>query len=108
MPSENEGLALVTYEAMSMKLPVFFTDVGAQSELLKPEFLVPDEDPIAPKMVQAVWLFLLDKERRVRTGDEFRNFILEHHQAGLTFTKILELYQQLLENTTEQVQIRGT
>ena len=101
MPSENEGLALVAYEAMSMKLPVFFTDVGAQSELLKPEFLVPDEDPIAPKMVQAVWPFLLDKERRVRTGEEFRSFILEHHQAGLTFTKILELYQQLLENTTE-------
>ncbi len=101
IPSENEGLALVTYEAMAMKLPVFFTDVGAQSELLKPEFLVPNEDPVAPKIAQAVWPFLLDKDLRRRVGEESRSYILKHHRADLTFTKMFELYQRLLTNTME-------
>ncbi len=44
LPSANEGLALVCYEAIRAGTIPISTDVGAQSELLPPEVLV-DRDP---------------------------------------------------------------
>lgn len=41
IPSANEGLALVGYEAVSHGTIPISTDVGAQSELIPPELLVP-------------------------------------------------------------------
>ncbi|MCP4698653.1 MAG: glycosyltransferase family 4 protein [Gammaproteobacteria bacterium] len=100
MPSENEGLALVSYEAMAMQTPVFFTDVGAQSELLGSEFLVSARKP-AEKLAEAVWPFLVDKERRQRTGEESRQYILEHHRAEQTVTHMQALYQDLLADNRQ-------
>jgi glycosyltransferase involved in cell wall biosynthesis len=37
MPSEYEGVALVSYEAMALGVPQIFANVGGQSELITPE-----------------------------------------------------------------------
>lgn len=97
MPSENEGLALVTYEAMAMKLPVIFTDVGAQSELLPKEFLVPAAPPVAPRLAEAVFPLIGDPEKRERIGESFRQYILDHHRTTETFSAMTGLYARLLE-----------
>ena len=96
MPSENEGLALVSYEAMAMQTPIFFTDVGAQAELLAPEFLIKNTPPIAAKFADAIWPYLINPEKRQRTGEEMRTYIRKHHHHQQTNTQLLTLYQQLL------------
>jgi glycosyltransferase involved in cell wall biosynthesis len=103
MPSENEGLALVTYEAMAMKVPIFITDVGAQSELLEsefPEFLVPNDRSIAPKLADAAWPYLTDKNKCREKGEELRKYILKHHRAEETFSKMQDLYERLIEKSS--------
>jgi hypothetical protein len=39
---------------MAMQTPIFFTDVGAQNELLPPEFLIPNTAPLAQKFADAI------------------------------------------------------
>ena len=97
MPSENEGLALVSYEAMAMQTPIFFTDVGAQSELLDREFLVDNTQPLAEKFADAVWPYLINPEKRRLTGQKMRDYIREHHHHDQTKSQLLALYQQLLK-----------
>jgi glycosyltransferase involved in cell wall biosynthesis len=45
IPSENEGIALVSYEAMLQNIPIVMPNVGAQSELL-PDWLLVSPVPI--------------------------------------------------------------
>lgn len=103
MPSENEGLALVTYESLAMQTPIVFTDVGAQSELLNTEFLVPYETNISENLAQAAWPLLLNIDKRTETGCTARQYILNHHQAQDTFVQLLTLYQELLDSNTEEL-----
>ncbi len=98
MPSENEGLALVSYEAMAMRTPIFFTDVAAQDELMQAEYLIENKDPLAEKFVDAMWPYLIDSEKRNLAGIELRRYILEHHRHDQTTSELLSLYQQLLKN----------
>jgi len=96
MTSENEGLALVSYEAMAMQTPIFFTNVGAQAELLQPNFLIENKPPIAEKFSDAMWPYLIDSERRQQTGIKMRGYIRKHHHHEQTYTQLTALYRQLL------------
>lgn len=96
MPSENEGLALVSYEAMSMQTPIFFTDVAAQNELMESEFLVENTQPLAEKFTEALWPYLIDSEKRQQAGKKMRAYIQEHHDHKKTNVELLALYDTLL------------
>jgi len=96
MPSANEGLALVSYEAMAMQTPIFFTDVGAQNELLPAEFLITNTAPVAKKFADAIWPYLIDAEKRQQAGVNMRAYIRENHHHQQTYTELLALYQHLL------------
>jgi glycosyltransferase involved in cell wall biosynthesis len=96
MPSENEGLALVSYEAMSMQTPIFFTDVAAQNELMESEFLVENTQPFAEKFAEALWPYLIDTEKRQRAGVKMRAYIQEHHDHKKTNLELIALYDALL------------
>ncbi|WP_321491628.1 glycosyltransferase family 4 protein [uncultured Desulfobacter sp.] len=98
MPSENEGLALVSYEAMAMKVPVVFSDVGAQSELQDSRYLVsPEEDDQASAFADKTMPLIRDIDQLRQSGDDLRNYILEHHRASDTSKEIESLYDRLLE-----------
>ncbi len=101
MPSENEGLALVSYEAMSMQTPIFFTDVGAQRELMDTDFLIEISPNMAEKFADAMWPYLIDAQLRQQAGIKMRNYIREHHHHQQTYSQLLTLYQQLLSSTTK-------
>ncbi|OQK16052.1 hypothetical protein AU255_13135 [Methyloprofundus sedimenti] len=96
MPSENEGIALVSYEAMAMQTPIFFTDVAAQNELMATEFLVENTQPLAEKFADAIWPYLIDPEKRQQAGIKMRAYIREHHHHEKTYAELLALYQTLL------------
>ncbi len=96
MPAENEGLALVTYESMSMQTPIFYTDVGAQNELLQTDFLIANKQPLAEKFADKVWPYLLDQDKREQAGIKMRDYIRKHHHHNQTTTELLALYQRLL------------
>lgn len=97
LPSENEGLALVTYEGLAMGTVVVSTDVGGQREILPPEMIVPDVEPLAPALAEAVWPFLVDRELCRRAGEEGRERILREHRPEETYRAFEGLYRQLLE-----------
>jgi glycosyltransferase involved in cell wall biosynthesis len=96
MPSENEGLAIVTYEAMAMCTPVFFTDVGGQSELLPREQLVGHAMPVAPALADRLWPYLLDAEARRALGEHQRQQVVRHHSIDENFRSMVGLYDRLL------------
>ena len=107
MPSENEGLALVTYEAMAMATPIFFTDVGAQSELLGPEQLVAPEMPVAAALADRIWPYLLDPERRRALGEQARARIVAHHAIHESVEGMIALYGRLLDGAVVPAAVRG-
>ncbi|MEE9336461.1 MAG: glycosyltransferase [Methylococcaceae bacterium] len=96
MPSENEGLALVSYEAMAMETPIFFTDVAAQNELMDAEFLVENTQPLAEKFADAIWPYLIDSEKRQQAGKKMRAYIQDQHDHKKTNVELLALYETLL------------
>ena len=106
MPSENEGLAIVTYEAMAMATPIFFTDVGAQSEMLRPEQLVENEMPVASKLADRIWPYLLDPAKRRQLGDEQRTHVLRYHPVEQSFDAMIQVYERLLGGATEELEPR--
>lgn len=96
LPSENEGLALVTYEAMAMGTPVFSTAVGAQDELLDREQLVADTGDVAPALADRIWPFLLDAERRAALAGRQQAHVRRHHDAARSLAAMERLYARLL------------
>ena len=96
LSSENEGLALVAYEAMAMGAVVVSTDVGGQSELLTADCLVPSSGDVAESLDIAVWPYLVDPGMRRDKGIGNRDAIVRCHQADATFVAIRKLYAKLM------------
>jgi GT2 family glycosyltransferase/glycosyltransferase involved in cell wall biosynthesis len=98
LPSENEGLALVSYEAMAMACPIVCTNVGAQRELVPREWLVADgEGPeLAGRLAKKVWELAVDAGRRQDWGERGRRHVLAHHRQAATWEAMQAIYARLL------------
>src|SRR5262245_11862065 len=106
MPSENEALALVTYEAMAMATPIFFTDVGAESELLEREQLVDQAMPVAPALADRIWPYLLDAEKRRILGAGQRARVVRDHAIDESFERLVALYERILHSGSSVADLR--
>lgn len=95
MPSHHEGLAYVSFEAMAMKVPQIFTDVGGQKELITPECGVvianQHEDQVVADLAQNVVALLADSARRDAMAEAGRERILAH----FTLDKMVRAYEAL-------------
>jgi glycosyltransferase involved in cell wall biosynthesis len=95
MLSEREGLAYVSYEAMSMGVPQIFTDVNAQSELVTPEvgtLLDPtDVEKLVDEAVNETIRLLEDDDAREEMGRAARARILQH----FTIDRMVDAYETL-------------
>ena len=95
LPSENEGLAFVTFEAMAMATPIICTDVAAQGELVPPEFLVPPSGNVARALADAVYPLLANHEQAEEAGRRAREAILTHHCIEQTREAVMRMYEML-------------
>ena len=102
LPSENEGLALVSYEAMAMARPIVCTDVGAQSELVPPELLVAEGEGLAERMAEKVWWLLRESGERQAVGQRVRDYVCARHRQEDTWAAALALYDRLLSGGPAQ------
>lgn len=96
LPSENEGLALVCYESMSMGKPVVCTDVGAQRELVPRELLVTPGSGLDERLTDLVWRLAVNHELRIRVGSKCRDHVMKYHNQVLTWQAMESIYTFLL------------
>ena len=96
LPSENEGLALITFEAMAMGVPIVSTRVQGQDELVPPELLVEFDDDMVVNMADTIMRLLAEEDLRIRMGQKLRRIIAERHSCETTFLDLFALYDELL------------
>jgi glycosyltransferase involved in cell wall biosynthesis len=79
LPSENEGIAFVLFEAMAMALVPVAADVGGQRELVTPEcgVLIPPEGDQAAQYVAALERLIADPPRRAAMALAARTRVVE-------------------------------
>jgi glycosyltransferase involved in cell wall biosynthesis len=79
MPSENEGIALTLYEAMSMEVPPVSADVGGQAELVSPAcgVLIKPGSSEIDDYADALQRLLTDAPLRESMGAEARALVCE-------------------------------
>ena len=99
MPSAYEGLALVSYEAMSLGIPQIFANVNGQSELITPETgILIDNGPGEETRYARACLELLSnpdrRERMARTGKER---IRSHFTAENAVKQYAEIFEEMAE-----------
>lgn len=100
LPSENEGLALVTYESLAMGTPVVSTDVGAQSELLPPELLVKNDNRVETALVEKVLWLLTQPGERQQLASELCKYVNQSRQFAQTLGEIEKLYTSLVGSSS--------
>jgi glycosyltransferase involved in cell wall biosynthesis len=77
IPSENEGIALTLFEAMSMGVPLIAPDVGGQAELVSPDcgILIKPGPSQLVDYADALQLLLTDQALRTSMGAKSRERI---------------------------------
>lgn len=92
LPSTQEGMGVVTIQALAHGLPVVASDVGAVSEAVKPGetgLLVPPGDPKA--LAEAILVLLSDAGQRHRLGQQGQ----AHAREWFGLRKMVEGYEDL-------------
>ncbi len=92
LPTLGDCLPMVLSEAGAVGLPLVSTDVGAISEIVRPErtgLLVPPNDPQA--LATALGRLAGDPEMRRKLGDEARRVVTAEYDAAANATRLVEL-----------------
>ncbi len=96
LPSENEGIAFVLFEAMAMELVPVAADVGGQRELVAPEcgVLIPPEGDQVAAYVEALQGLIDDPQRRMAMGRAARARVVEHFDQQQMIDRMLTLFER--------------
>lgn len=101
IPSDNEGIALANYEAMSMECAIVGSDVGGQAELITPEtgLLIPHDQRADPKAyAQAIETLLQNPDQTETLKKQARQHIIENFRIDQMGDKI----DAVINNVTPQ------
>jgi glycosyltransferase involved in cell wall biosynthesis len=95
--SEREGTPNVVLEAMAHGLPVVATNAGGTAEIIGEDrgIIVSQGDEGA--LAKATAELILDKELRLRLGDEGRRYVARNHSLENLKRRLNEVYQRLLQ-----------
>jgi glycosyltransferase involved in cell wall biosynthesis len=99
LPSLNEGIALILFEAMALGLPVVSADVGGQRELVGPEagiLIAPNRGELEA-YIDAVAGLLVDPARRAQMGAAARQRVASRFDLADTLTQMEGLLQRAAE-----------
>jgi hypothetical protein len=95
MPSENEGIALTLFEAMSMGVPALAANVGGQAELVSADcgILIKPGPSQVEEYANALQRLLADHELRARMGARSRERIRDHFTLDKMGNRMAELLE---------------
>lgn len=101
LPSENEGIAVSLYEALSMEVVPVATAVGGQSELIRPEFgvLLPTGPKLVSALIEAIAPLLVDVTRRKEMGRLGRLWVEQKHSLTLMGEGMHEIFLRVIESS---------
>lgn len=94
LPSDNEGLPMAIIEALSLKLPVITTPVGAIPELLKDERdcrMIPPHDPLA--LANAIATLAADRRLMAVLGEAGRKVYDADLTIGIFLERLWAVYE---------------
>jgi len=97
--SDNESAGLTLLEAMSSGLPVVGTRVGGIPEIIeygRNGFLVPPRSP--DELADRILRLTLDRELRLRMGEEGRRTVLKHFAADRVVPMYEEAYRRIVSD----------
>ncbi len=95
MPSENEGIALTLFEAMSMGVPPVAADVGGQAELVSADcgILIQPGPSQVMDYTNALQQMLMDRDLRVSMAARSRERIRAHFTLDTMGNRMAELLE---------------
>jgi len=104
MPSAYEGLALISYEAMSLGVPQIFANVNGQSELVTPDtgILIDNGPSEEIRYAQACLELLSDPDRRARMARVGREKVKSHFTAESAVKQYAEIFEEMAESSRKQ------
>lgn len=100
LTSESEGLPTFLVEAMSCGIPVVTMNVGGVADIVKNNvngFIVTCPDEFKEKLEYLI----NNDDLRAQFGKEARLFTVQNHSIETVTERLEQLYQELINNTTE-------
>ncbi len=96
LPSENEGIAFVLFEAMAMALVPIAADVGGQRELVTPEcgVLIPPEGDQVAQYADALGRLIADPQRRAAMAMAARARVVERFDRQQMVDRMMALIER--------------
>ncbi|MFQ3633759.1 glycosyltransferase [Roseiflexus sp.] len=96
LPSEQEGIATVLFEAMAMGVVPVAADVGGQRELVTPEcgVLIPTDGDQVAQYVEALQGLINDRSRRAAMAQAARARVVEHFDQQQMIDRMLALFDR--------------
>ncbi len=101
LPSYREGIPKSLMEAAASGRPIVAADVPGCREIVREGvtgFLVPPRDPVT--LAEALGRLLDDPALRANMGANGRQLALQHFDVRQVIAQMLEIYHQVLSNTT--------
>src|ERR1022692_3130938 len=110
LPSREEGIALVLFEAMSMGAVPVATDVGGQRELVTPDcgVLLPFNERLADATAEALDALLTDEPLRRRLAGAGRKRVEEQFRLDQTGTQLDAIFRGVMRQRGAPLKARAT
>jgi glycosyltransferase involved in cell wall biosynthesis len=110
LPSREEGIALVLFEAMSMGAVPVATDVGGQRELVTPDcgVLLPFDERLGAAMVEALDALLKDESLRRRLAGAGRKRIEDHFRLDQTGEQLNAIFRGVMREQAAPLKARAS
>lgn len=110
LPSREEGIALVLFEAMSMGVVPVATDVGGQRELVTPDcgVLLAFDEQLGDAVVEALDTLLTDEPLRRQLAGAGRRRVEEQFRLEQTGAQLNAIFRGVIRQTGETLKARAS
>ena len=109
--SSLEGLALTSYESLSMGVPVISTDVGGQTELIDDTvggIVHYHEDATEEEYEEEINNYVKETERVIQNIDKIKKNCRKKIQEGFTLDKMGEKFSKIFDESIKEEKKKNT
>lgn len=104
LPSRTEGTSVTLLEACSTGVVPVVTDTGGNREVVKDGitgFVVSFSSSFIENFASAIVKLALNKDMRIKMGEQARQYVKEHYNIDDTILKYLSLYRDVLNKRSK-------